>query len=304
MSPKPSHATPSGRAYLAVQRLARTTGRATEELLQLYALEGFLVRLAASQYRDRLVLKGGVLLAAFDARRPTRDIDLHAHGVSNELDDARGLVAEIADLEADDGLLFDPAGCTAKPIRDEEDYNGVRVSLRGRLDRARIASHIDLNVGDPVRPPAKPVTVPRLLGGDPITVVGYPLPMVIAEKLVTAVQRSRTNTRWRDYADMHELTRHHDLTANELRIAVHTVAEHRATELLPLAELVEGYAARAQDKWQRWRALQEAEHLPKEFGQVLERVIAFADPLLGEKLPEGAVWRAATQRWEPERVGA
>lgn len=29
-----------------------------------------------SRHRDHFVLKGGVLLAAFDERRPTRDIDL------------------------------------------------------------------------------------------------------------------------------------------------------------------------------------------------------------------------------------
>jgi Nucleotidyl transferase AbiEii toxin, Type IV TA system len=68
--------TPSGDAYLDLQNQARRTRRQTQELLQLYVLEGFLARLAASAMRERLVLKGGILLAAFGSRRPTRDVDL------------------------------------------------------------------------------------------------------------------------------------------------------------------------------------------------------------------------------------
>jgi hypothetical protein len=68
--------TPSGDAYLDLQNEARRTHRQTQELLQLYVLEGFLARLAASTIRERFVLKGGVLLAAFGSRRPTKDVDL------------------------------------------------------------------------------------------------------------------------------------------------------------------------------------------------------------------------------------
>ncbi len=123
--------------------------------------------------------------------------------------------------------------------------------------------------------------------------------MVLAEKLVTAVQRSTTNTRWRDYADMYQLTRRHDIAESELRLAVGAVAEHRGARLFPLAELLDGYASRAQARWQRWRIAQEAQHLPERFDRVLEQVIAFADPLLRGDLPkpENWTWRAERQLW-------
>lgn len=73
---RPSHADLAGSRYLALQRLARTQRRPTAELLQLYALESFLRRLVSSQHKEGLVLKGGMLLAAFDLRRTTRDVDL------------------------------------------------------------------------------------------------------------------------------------------------------------------------------------------------------------------------------------
>jgi hypothetical protein len=72
-SGRPTRATVAGRAYLDLRNLARSQRRPTDEFHQLYALEGFLARLAASAHADKSVLKGGVLLAAYDARRPTRD---------------------------------------------------------------------------------------------------------------------------------------------------------------------------------------------------------------------------------------
>ncbi len=61
----PSRATVAGRTYLDLQNKARGDRRPVDELLQLYVLESFLARLAESPLADRLVLKGGVLLAAF-----------------------------------------------------------------------------------------------------------------------------------------------------------------------------------------------------------------------------------------------
>ncbi|MEX1162219.1 MAG: nucleotidyl transferase AbiEii/AbiGii toxin family protein [Nitriliruptor sp.] len=82
--------------YRALQRHGRTHGRPTDELLHLYALEGFLARLATHEHRDRLILKGGMLLAAFDTRRPTRDVDLPAQQLDNDPEHLRELVAAIA----------------------------------------------------------------------------------------------------------------------------------------------------------------------------------------------------------------
>lgn len=92
MSPSPRRDTAPGRAYNDLRNLARRQGRDAAEYFSLYALEGFLARLAVSRYADHLVLKGGVLLAAFSARRPTRDIDLAASGFPNEITEAEECV--------------------------------------------------------------------------------------------------------------------------------------------------------------------------------------------------------------------
>ena len=75
---------------------SRAAGRPFQELLQYFAMERFLYRLAQSPFADRFVLKGALLLTAWRAplSRPTMDIDL-AGRISNELDRIRSLVGEV-----------------------------------------------------------------------------------------------------------------------------------------------------------------------------------------------------------------
>ena len=216
---RPTRATVEGRAYLDLQNLARRQQRPTDELQQLYALEGFLTRLSRSPHADRLVLKGGVLLAAYDARRPTRDVDVQARSIAGNRNDVLQLIGDIAAGAVDDGLVFDTDAATADVIRDDDEYSGVRVTLTATLASAKLSVHIDVNIGDPIWPAPRTVHLPRLLGGT-IALVGYPLPMVYAEKIITALQRGTANTRWRDFADIYILTRRHTSDGTELQRAL------------------------------------------------------------------------------------
>jgi len=158
---RPTRNTPDADAYLDIQKMAKADGRATDELLALYALEGFLDRLSSSPRADDLVLKGGVVLAAHDTRRPTRDIDLRATRLAGDADTVLALVRDIASVHQDDGLVYDAGSVTAEVIRDEEEYSGVRVRLIAHLSRSRIPFHVDVNVGDPIVPPPGQVEVPQ-----------------------------------------------------------------------------------------------------------------------------------------------
>ena len=151
MSPNPQHGTPAGDATIAIRQLARQTGADVQEVQILYVLEALLARIAVSEHRDDFVLKGGVLLAAFSARRPTKDIDLQATGLANDADEVAARVREIAGLDLPDGVLFDTENITASVIRDDDKYAGIRVRLVGALGRARLTIGIDVNFGDPIR---------------------------------------------------------------------------------------------------------------------------------------------------------
>jgi nucleotidyltransferase AbiEii toxin of type IV toxin-antitoxin system len=216
-----TRATTDGRAYLDLQNLARRQGRPTDELHQIYALEGFLTRLTASDYAGKLILKGGVLLAAFGTRRPTRDIDLLAHDLSNAPANMLTCMKAIASIPVDDGLNLDAGSATADLIRDDEEYAGVRVTMPGSLSIARIQFHIDINIGDPVSPAPEPVRLPRILGGE-LVVTGCPLAMVLAEKIITMLQRRDASTRWRDFADACTLSRCRQIDGPQLNAQPHS----------------------------------------------------------------------------------
>jgi hypothetical protein len=271
-----------------------------QEQMTLYTLEGLLTRVAASPFREDFVLKGGVLLAAFSLRRPTKDIDLQATRLTNDLDEVAERFRAIAAVDVGDGLDFDPATVAARTIRDGDDYNGVRVKLVGQLSRARLSIGVDVNFGDPIWPNPVEVAVPRLVdrGQGPVTMLGYPLPMVIAEKAVTAIQRGTVNTRWRDFADLLTISRRHDIPAGELATALNVVAEYRGAILRPFLPELASMPDLAQAKWATWKRRQaSAAALPEHFTDVLSQVAAFVDPILRGAESASGHWNANTAAW-------
>lgn len=300
---QPTNATLAGTRYLALRKLGLRTDRAMSELLQLYALEGFLSRLAQSPERDRFVLKGGMLLAAMDARRPTRDVDLLALRVSNDAIAIREIVVAIAAVDVDDGLGFDLGATDVETIREADAYSGVRVTLHAGLSSAKLLFHVDVNVGDPVWPGAEDVQLPRLLDDEPIVVRGYPVTMVLAEKIVTAMQRGTANTRWRDFADIVLLARLHPIHGPELHRAIRDVAAFRQAPLRALREVLQGFAHLAQPNWRVWRRRQRLEdRLPEDFIEVLTIVLRVADPVVVEER-WAAEWNPAEMAWIPASDG-
>ena len=286
-----SNDTLAGRRYLDLQREAKRTGRPTDELIQLYALECFLDRLVRSKFAETFILKGGVLLAALDARRPTRDIDFAARAIENTTEKVLSAVQTIAAISLEDGMEFDSIGATAETIREEDSYSGIRVTLGGTLSRSVVRFHVDVNIGDPIWPGPQQISVPRLIDGV-IVVRGYPLEMVLAEKIVTAVERGTANTRWRDFVDIYALTRRFAVNAQMLKSSMQRVAKFRNAELAPLGTALNGYAAIAQTRWRAWLRKQRLDStIPTDFSIVIEQVVSFADPLI--------VGDAAQSDWNP-----
>jgi hypothetical protein len=191
-----------------------------------------------------------------------------------------------------DGLEFDIASIRGEAIRDEADYQGVRIHLTARLAKAQIPFHVDMNFGDPIWPVPQPTKVPRLLGGD-IEIPAYPLTMVLAEKIVTAVERGPANTRWRDFVDIAAIVATTEVPAGELDGSITAVADHRGVTAAPLAATLENMAATAQPKWMAWRRKQHLETAtPQAFQDLVDACTHFADPVLNRS--------AAGLRWFPE----
>lgn len=185
---------------------------------------------------------------------------------------------------------------SAEPIREDAQYAGVRVHVPCTLASAQLTFHVDVSVGDAITPPPIAVILPRLLGGE-IRTWGYALSMILAEKLVTALQRGLGNTRWRDFVDVLLLSRMHHCVGRELAASMQAVAASRGATLAPLATVLEGYASVAQRRWEAWLRKQQLHaRVPVDFGAVLAEIQAFADPVLLGAVNEH-IWDATRATW-------
>lgn len=113
----------------------------------------------------------------------------------------------------------------------------------------------------------------------PLTLDGYSAELVLAEKIVTALQRGTANTRWRDFVDIAALSRT-VINVDRLRESIRRVADHRSTPIITLAEALDGYADIAQPRWAAWRRKQQLAATPEEFALLLTEVTEFVDPVL------------------------
>ncbi len=302
---RPTRADPGGRAYLDLQNRARREGRFTQELLVLYSLERFLARLAVSPHAGTFILKGGMLLAALNARRATVDADLLATQLTNTEEAVLTRVVEIAAITptTDDGVEYLLDTARARTIREGALYTGVRVSMDARIARATAKLQLDINFGDPVTPAPATIAYPALRDGDPpVMVLGYPLATVLAEKICTAIDLGAANSRLRDYADLWTLTRIHDIDADELCAALTATATHRGVVLRQLAQAVANLADIRSDAYAAFRRRQgdDALALPDELAELIAAAMEFADPVLAESSPvAGQTWRAGDLSWHP-----
>jgi hypothetical protein len=291
-----SRDTTAGCTYNDLRNKAKREKRFTLDYFTTYAIEGLLERVFTSPYANSFVLKGGVLLAVFETRRLTRDIDLHAHDLPNRPHELAAIIREISIVAIDDGLVFDTDSIRALTIRDDVRYSGARLRIDCSLATAVIALSVDINFGDPISPPPIEFELPRLLGGS-IKIHGYPLEMMLAEKIVTALERGLANTRWRDFGDVYLLIQRHRVYGQKLRGSISAVIEYRAATSAQLSTVLDGFSTIAQAAWATWRHRAKLEDvLPEDFLIVLCAINEFVDPvLLG--IVDDKTWEPLNQRW-------
>jgi hypothetical protein len=134
--------------------LARTSNRPFHEVMQYFAMERFLYRLSSSPHRSRFILKGALMLHVWDAplARATRDLDFLGR-TDNSLENVERLVREVCAIEVEpDGMVFDPATVKGERIKEDADYQGVRIRFSGLLGKARVPMQLDVGFGDVIRP--------------------------------------------------------------------------------------------------------------------------------------------------------
>jgi predicted nucleotidyltransferase component of viral defense system len=269
--------------YARLRNRADERGEQVPLVHQRYAAERLLYRLAQSSYRDRFVLRGGMLFEVWGGAvyRPTEDLDLLGYG-SAEPDHVEECFHELSTLDVpDDGLRFQPDKMQIKKVREDAEYSGVQVKLALRLYKARIRLKVDVGFGDVIVPGPEEVDYPALLDSPAPHIRIYPRESVIAEKLHAANLFGDDNTRMKDFYDFFGLSRTFPFDGAILAQAIAATFERRGTALpskLPLPVTFFEDDARTV----RWRGYLEKNGLSgasTDFAEVGQVVREFLKPL-------------------------
>ena len=284
MSPAPAGLVQSVQTRLLNH--ARSVGADPNVVLARYGLERFLYRLARSEHADRFVLKGAMLLRVWlgETARPTRDADLLGYGDLSTAEIERIFRQACIVAVEPDGVSYLPKSVKVAPIRVEDVYGGQRVRLRGLLGKARLTVQVDVGIGDAVTPEPEWLDYPSLLDLPRPRLRAYRPETSIAEKLHAMATLGMTNTRMRDFFDIHELARQREFDGAVLAAAIRDTFTRRRTALgseLPQA-LTSAFGGDS-DKQDQWRGFLRKSRLtgaPQELAVTVDSIAAFLGPVL------------------------
>jgi hypothetical protein len=268
--------------------LAKARGQVFEEVLRQFALERFLSRIARSELQTKLILKGAQMLRVWDPaiQRPTMDVDFLAR-MSNDPRHIEVWVRELCEtIEADeeDGLQFDPESIQTRIIKEDADYQGVRVLLWATLEKARVRIQVDLGFDDVVSPQPEAVLFPTLLHHQSPQLQGYTRESTIAEKLHAMVVLELLNSRMKDFYDVYLLSRTQGFHSDTLRTALERTFAHRQTNIpenLPMLLREENpVAEQKQIQWTAFLRKNRIVDCPVSFAELAKELRHFVEPIL------------------------
>ena len=222
-----------------IRNLSKEVGIEAHVLIRKYMMERFLERVSSSKYNGSFILKGGMLVAAFVGveARATMDIDTTIKGIPVTMVDMERTITEISNIDLEDNVKFRIK--KVSEIMDEAEYTGIRFSMDAVLDGAVIPLKIDISTGDVITPREMAYSYKLMFEDRTIPIMTYPIETVLAEKLETVISRSITNTRMRDFYDIHILLKSQNIDADILALALERTAKKRGNfNLLENAESV------------------------------------------------------------------
>jgi hypothetical protein len=282
--------------------LARERREDFNFLLARYAIERLLYRLDRSGRGDDFVLKGSMLFHLGPTpipHRPTQDVDLMGKG-SPDLARMRTLFKGLCTLPvADDGLVFVEGTVRAERIREEEEYEGIRIRVEARLGSARIPVQVDVGFGDALTPRPRRERLATLLELPPPHLRVCPWETMIAEKFQALAALGMANSRMKDFFDLDYLSRTLAFDGLVLARAIRSTFERRRTPLpgeVPLG--LSAAFGEDPEKVAQWRAFIRRTRLTERsgsLGAVMGRLRDFLMPPAKASIEE----RPFRMEWPP-----
>lgn len=237
------------RVKAKLAEIRKATGIDTNKLLNTLFLERFLVRISKSSYADKLIFKGGMCLNQFlNIRRTTVDIDFLARGLSSNVEEIKVIFGEIANIDANDGVLFSNPRVHELSLTNKK-YPGIRIEIDVNLGQVKSKILIDLGIGDTVR--ARLLEVELMRQGKPIfedqiQLNAYPPEYIFSEKYQAIISLAGFNSRMKDYYDCYLMIQNDVLDPDLLKIALKETFETRNTEFAVISSELVG---EIQTKW-------------------------------------------------------
>lgn len=213
-------------------KIAKETKRPSQEVLQYYAMERYLYRLSKSEYARKFILKGGLLINVWNREefRATQDIDFLGL-TSNHQEHISLVCKKICGMSFEDGVVFDPKTVLTSDIRHQNEYQGVMVKFKGKIDRSKIHMRIDIGFDDVVYPKPELFSFPTILEMPAPSLLGYTKESVIAEKIDAMLQLGELNSRMKDFYDVWFLSQRNDFLLDDIALAIERTLQHRKTRL-------------------------------------------------------------------------
>ena len=269
-------------------------------ILTRYALERLLYRLSRSNHREQFVLKGAMLFAIWggEPHRPTRDLDLLGHG-TRDIRRLEEVFREVAGVEVeDDSLEFLAGGVRRERIREDEEYEGVRLHLEARLTAARIKIQVDIGFGDVITPAAEETEYPVLLDFPTPRLRAYPRETVVAEKFETLVKLGIANSRMKDFYDLWVISRDFPFDGATLSRAIEATFRRRGTAL-PAETPPALRAEFSEDSGKRTQWMAFSRRLGLQIGETLAEVTKALEEFLMPPAIAAAQGAPFEKRWTP-----
>lgn len=213
-----------------IRNIAKQKNIPAQVILQNYMFERLLVRLSASEYKEKFVLKGGMLVAAIVGldNRATMDLDTTLKNLPLTPDAIRSALEQVCAISLDDGVVFEIG--TISPIREDDIYGGYRVMLNARFDTLLTPMSIDVSTGDAITPHAVQYNFSEIFDDEKsYELWAYNIETVMAEKVETILRRGVFNTRPRDFYDAYILTTTQKFDKAVFAEALSATAKHRGT---------------------------------------------------------------------------
>ena len=213
-----------------IRNIAKQKNIPAQVILQNYMFERLLVRLSESDYKEKFVLKGGMLVAAIVGldNRATMDLDTTLKNLPLTPEAIRLALEQICAIPFDDGVTFEIG--TISPIREDDIYGGYRVMLNARFDTLLTPLSIDISTGDAITPHAVEYNFSEIFEEEKVYQLwAYNIETVMAEKVETILRRGVFNTRPRDFYDAYILATTQKFDKSVFAEALAATANHRGT---------------------------------------------------------------------------